>query len=210
MLSPAGRRERGDGLAQVGLQALALGVLAMLAAGLVTLLVGIAVLPGVQLHLEPLLPSSPLLQAGFALPAGPALPEPAAPARPVEAPAAALPELPAGRVDARVAGAPTAAPPVTGVPAAATAPASPGAGWPVGPSAALSAVPSATRVASLTPIPLERWFSIGQSVEGRPLEVFRFGQGRRQRMIVAGTHGADEYNTVALADELVLHLTKNP
>jgi predicted deacylase len=51
---------------------------------------------------------------------------------------------------------------------------------------------------------------IGYSVEGRPLEVFTFGAGVDQRMIVAGIHGGYEWNTVALADELIAWLRFHP
>jgi hypothetical protein len=47
---------------------------------------------------------------------------------------------------------------------------------------------------------------IGTSVKGRLLEVFRFGQGPDQRMIVAGIHGGYEWNTIALVDELMSFL----
>jgi predicted deacylase len=51
---------------------------------------------------------------------------------------------------------------------------------------------------------------IGQSVEGRPLEVFIFGHGPVHRMIVAGIHGGYEWNTIALAYELKDHLAEHP
>jgi predicted deacylase len=51
---------------------------------------------------------------------------------------------------------------------------------------------------------------IGYSVSGRPLEVYTFGQGEKQRMIVAGIHGGYEWNTIALADELITHINENP
>ena len=51
---------------------------------------------------------------------------------------------------------------------------------------------------------------IGLSAEGRPLEVYTFGQGERQRMIVAGIHGGYEGNTIRLADELILYLDEHP
>ena len=38
---------------------------------------------------------------------------------------------------------------------------------------------------------------IGQSVEGRPLEIFRFGHGPIRRLIVAGIHGGYEWDTIA-------------
>jgi predicted deacylase len=51
---------------------------------------------------------------------------------------------------------------------------------------------------------------IGLSVEGRPLEVYTFGQGESQRMIVAGIHGGYEGNTIRLADQLILYLDDHP
>jgi len=47
---------------------------------------------------------------------------------------------------------------------------------------------------------------IGTSVAGLPLEVFRFGDGPRQLLMVAGIHGGYEWNTVLLADALVANL----
>ncbi len=52
--------------------------------------------------------------------------------------------------------------------------------------------------------------AIGYSVSGRPLEVFRFGSGADERLIVAGIHGGNEWNTIALADELIAYLEENP
>ena len=51
---------------------------------------------------------------------------------------------------------------------------------------------------------------IGLTAQGRPLEVFTFGQGEKQRMIVAGIHGGYEGNTIRLADELLLFLDEHP
>ena len=51
---------------------------------------------------------------------------------------------------------------------------------------------------------------IGYSVSGRPLEVYTFGQGERQVMIVAGIHGGYEWNTIALADELIIYVNEHP
>jgi predicted deacylase len=84
--------------------------------------------------------------------------------------------------------------------------------------------PSPTATSSLTPQPAargafsssslvaahERVSVIGYSVEGRPLEVYRFGDGPVKRMIIAGIHGGYEWNTVALADELIAHLAAHP
>lgn len=51
---------------------------------------------------------------------------------------------------------------------------------------------------------------IGTSVAGRPLQVFAFGDGPTNRMIVAGMHGGYEWNTIALADNLIQVLTARP
>ncbi|MBM3121138.1 MAG: hypothetical protein FJZ97_02995 [Chloroflexi bacterium] len=51
---------------------------------------------------------------------------------------------------------------------------------------------------------------IGYSVEGRPIEVVRFGKGSRSRLIVAGIHGGSEANTTALAHELAAYLQAHP
>ena len=51
---------------------------------------------------------------------------------------------------------------------------------------------------------------IGYSVAGRPLEVYRFGSGAKKRMIVAGIHGGYEWNTIALADQLITILPGRP
>lgn len=59
-------------------------------------------------------------------------------------------------------------------------------------------------------IPFEQVIPIGQSVKGKPIEVFQFGSGETQRLIVAGMHGGNEYNTINLADELIAHVRANP
>ena len=51
---------------------------------------------------------------------------------------------------------------------------------------------------------------IGYSLEGRPLMVYTFGNGEQERMIVAGIHGGDEWNTITLANQLVKYLNQNP
>ncbi len=52
--------------------------------------------------------------------------------------------------------------------------------------------------------------NIGYSVAGRPIEVYTFGHGAHQRMFVAGIHGGYEWNTIALADELLKYINQNP
>lgn len=51
--------------------------------------------------------------------------------------------------------------------------------------------------------------TIGYSVEERPIEVYRFGSGINERLIVAGMHGGSEYNTIKLADELIAYINSH-
>jgi hypothetical protein len=67
-----------------------------------------------------------------------------------------------------------------------------------------------TPLPSITPLAGHRLLIIGRSVQKRAIEVYRFGSGRRERMIVAGIHGGDEHNTIELADALIEHLGRNP
>ncbi len=53
-------------------------------------------------------------------------------------------------------------------------------------------------------------FAIGVSLENRPLEMYRFGNGKENRLIIAGIHGGYEYNTTNLAYELIDYLEENP
>ncbi|TET81782.1 MAG: hypothetical protein E3J37_08570, partial [Anaerolineales bacterium] len=74
---------------------------------------------------------------------------------------------------------------------------------------------TATDQSRLTPTATLLSFSqgpivIGYSVAGRPLEVYRFGSGPKKRMIVAGIHGGYEWNTIALADQLITLLPGRP
>lgn len=103
------------------------------------------------------------------------------------------------------------------------------------PTATFTALPSATSTPTLTPSPVDtltaslsptaspsstpsqtpRPYSegpivIGQSVQGRPLEVYRFGTGTNEKMVIGGMHGGDEYNTVELADQLIAYLKVHP
>ncbi len=65
---------------------------------------------------------------------------------------------------------------------------------------------------SVTPLPQppSNLTIIGYSEEKRPLEVFRFGNGPKAKLIVAGIHGGYEWNTVALANELIVYLNDHP
>lgn len=74
-------------------------------------------------------------------------------------------------------------------------------------------LPSATSYRTPSPSPtafMTGPIVIGHSVEGRSLEVYQFGHGPIQRMIVAGIHGGYEWNTIALAGELKKHLADHP
>jgi hypothetical protein len=51
---------------------------------------------------------------------------------------------------------------------------------------------------------------IGHSVKGNNIEVMQFGNGPIERMMVAGIHGGNEWNTTALVDQLIEYLQKNP
>lgn len=84
--------------------------------------------------------------------------------------------------------------------------------------------PTPTRRATITPWPtpspapsLTPWVvrppnvrEIGKSVEGRPLEVHRFGSGPTVKLIVAGIHGGYEHNTIELAYELIAYIGDHP
>lgn len=51
---------------------------------------------------------------------------------------------------------------------------------------------------------------IGLSLGSHPIEVYTFGVGEREYLIVAGIHGGYEGNTVALANELISHINAHP
>ena len=51
---------------------------------------------------------------------------------------------------------------------------------------------------------------IGFSLAARPIEVYTFGEGGKEYLIVAGIHGGYEWNTIALANKLITHLSENP
>ena len=51
---------------------------------------------------------------------------------------------------------------------------------------------------------------IGFSASSRPIQVYTFGHGEKQRLIVAGIHGGYEWNTIALADQLITYINAHP
>lgn len=69
-------------------------------------------------------------------------------------------------------------------------------------------VPTPTPAATLWPDGQEA--VIGYSVIGRPIKVYRFGQGADHRLLVGGIHGGYEWNTVALMEEFIRRLKENP
>lgn len=93
--------------------------------------------------------------------------------------------------------------------------------YPPAHTATLTIQPTLTPIPSPTPsleptltpspkLPTYGPLIIGHSVAGRPIEVFRFGSGSRKLMIIAGMHGGYEWNTIALADQLILLLQGRP
>jgi len=75
--------------------------------------------------------------------------------------------------------------------------------------------PLSTMIVVQTPTPFvlaggSRPAVVGYSVSGRPIEVYTFGNGPHQRMIIAGIHGGYESNTIELADELIKHINETP
>ena len=51
---------------------------------------------------------------------------------------------------------------------------------------------------------------IGYSVQGRPIDLYTFGQGELHYLIVAGIHGGYEGNTVDLANQLLVYISAHP
>lgn len=91
------------------------------------------------------------------------------------------------------------------------------------PKPSITPIPPPTRRPTITPWPTpspgpsvtpmlapSNRVVIGKSIEGRSQEVFRFGRGPVNKLIVAGIHGGSEWNTVALADELIAYLNDHP
>jgi hypothetical protein len=53
-------------------------------------------------------------------------------------------------------------------------------------------------------------WTIGRSVDGRSIDVHRFGQGPVRVAVIGGLHGGYEGNTVLLVQRMVEHFEKNP
>ncbi len=65
---------------------------------------------------------------------------------------------------------------------------------------------------SVTPMPFppSNRIVIGESIEKRSQEVFRFGRGPVKKLIVGGIHGGSEWNTVELVTQLIAYLNDHP
>ena len=61
-----------------------------------------------------------------------------------------------------------------------------------------------------TPTLLPARFTFGQSVQGRPLEAYRFGTGSQIILLVGGIHAGFERNTIRLVERLRDHLSAFP
>ncbi|MFO7539642.1 MAG: M14 family metallopeptidase [Chloroflexota bacterium] len=92
---------------------------------------------------------------------------------------------------------------------------SPGNPTPISmPSATATAVPTLTStntpIPTQTPIPFGYKTSIGRSVQQRPIENYRFGQGPLTVIFVGGMHGGYEWNSTLLMYELMDYLHAQP
>ena len=53
-------------------------------------------------------------------------------------------------------------------------------------------------------------FSIGQSVQGRPINAYQFNNGPRKIIVIGGIHGGYEWNTILLAYALIDYFQATP
>jgi hypothetical protein len=85
--------------------------------------------------------------------------------------------------------------------------------WTATPTRTFTPPPTPTVTLTRTPTPMPYASGpvvIGNSVEGRPIEVYRFGTGPVERLLVHGIHGGSEWNTIALAELFIAELDDNP
>ncbi len=61
-----------------------------------------------------------------------------------------------------------------------------------------------------TPYPNASHFSLGQSVQGRPIWAWQFGDGPYHIVLVGGIHGGYEANSTLLTRQLIGHFLANP
>ena len=83
------------------------------------------------------------------------------------------------------------------------------------PTETATLTPENTQTPTETPTPIPLPFesgpqTIGQSEEGRPLFVYRFGTGEVERLIVADIHGGYEWNTSVLATQIIHYIELHP
>lgn len=71
-----------------------------------------------------------------------------------------------------------------------------------------SATPALTPTAQ--PYPYTSRLLLGQSVEGRPIWAWQFGDGPWRIVLVGGIHGGYEANSTLLAKQIIGHLLANP
>ncbi len=74
-------------------------------------------------------------------------------------------------------------------------------------------LPTSTPEPSATPSPTVFWdgpIVIGESVDGRLIEVYRFGTGPRKLLIIGGIHGGYEWNTIKLTEQLISLIRGRP
>ncbi len=79
-----------------------------------------------------------------------------------------------------------------------------------GGSDATSALLETPSIPLPTPFPDTPTFSIGQSVEGRTISGWQFGDGATTLMLIGGIHAGYEANTVWLSNLLIQHFQRNP
>jgi hypothetical protein len=70
--------------------------------------------------------------------------------------------------------------------------------------------PTAVPTITNTPVPWMETTVIGESVQGRPIEVVRLGSGERWFVVLAAMHGAHECNTNQVAEGMIARLTADP
>ena len=78
------------------------------------------------------------------------------------------------------------------------------------PTATPTSSPTPSPTPTVTPTPRPAHLTIGYSVEGRPIDAYRFGSGRYQVALVGDIHGGPEANTHDLLLELQAYFEAHP
>ena len=71
-------------------------------------------------------------------------------------------------------------------------------------------IPAEEAIEEIVEDPLKTQLVIGASVEGRPIEVFRYGNGDKHLLFVGGIHGGYEWNSTLLSYAFIDYLDENP